>query len=165
MPKPSRVTEPFPKLASSWQRSISRAGVAVSLGGLFMLTVTPSISLVSTDTLARYFAAGASLAARSIRYHRAADMILADQLTAERIVRLFSSSASTKWRQDAAMIVLCGSISEYHASPQIWRPEPLASLARGLTGDAFAELSDAATRFVRQQWVEIGLLAAGAVAA
>src|SRR6516225_4438548 len=76
-----------------------------------MLTVTPSISLVSTDTLARYFAAGASLAARSIRYPRAAGMILADQLTAERIVRLFSSSASTKWRQDAAMIVLCGSMA------------------------------------------------------
>ena len=130
-----------------------------------MLTAAPPTRLVSTDTLARYFAAGASLAARSIGYARAADLILADQLTAERIIRLFSSSASKKWRQDAAMIVLCGSISEYHASPQIWRPEPLASLARGLTGDAFAELSDAATRFVRQQWVEIGLLAAGAVAA
>src|SRR6516164_426102 len=125
-----------------------------------MLTVTPSFRLVSTDTLARYFAAGASLAARSIRYHRAADMILADQLTSERIVMLFSSSASTRWRQDAAMIVLCGSIAEYTASPQVSRPEPSASLSRALTGDAFAELSDAATRFVHQNWFEIEALAA-----
>ena len=130
-----------------------------------MLTVTPSAHLVSTDTLARYFASGASLAARSIRYHRAADMILADQLTAERIVRLFSSSASTKWRQDAAMIVLCGSMAEYSASPQAWRPEPSASLSRGLTGNAFVEVSDAAMRFVHQNWFEIEALAARAVAA
>jgi hypothetical protein len=130
-----------------------------------MLTVAPPIRLVWTDRLAQYFAAGASLAARSIRYHRVADMILADRLTAERIVMLFSSSASKKWREDAAMIVLCGSMAEYSASPQAWRPEPSASLSRGLTGDAFVELSDAATRFVRQNWFEIEALAAGAAAA
>ena len=130
-----------------------------------MLTVTPSAHLVSTDTLARYFTAGASLVARSIRYPRVADMILADRLTAERIVMLFSSSASKKWREDAAMIVLCGSMAEHSASPQTWRSEPSASLSRGLTGDAFAELSDAATRFVHQHWFEIEALAAGAVAA
>jgi hypothetical protein len=44
--------------------------------------------------------------------------ILADRLTAERIVMLFSSSASKKWREDAAMIMLCGSMAEYSASPQ-----------------------------------------------
>jgi len=130
-----------------------------------MLTGTPPMHLVSTDTLARYFAAGASLAARSIRYPHAADMILADQLTAERIVMLFSSSASKKWREDAAMIVLCGSMAEYNASPQVSRLEPSASLSRGLTGDALAELSDAATRFVHQNWFEIEALAARAVAA
>ena len=130
-----------------------------------MLSVAPPTPLVSTETLARFFAAGAALAARSIGYPRAADLILTDQLTAERIVTLFSSSASRQWRQDAAMIVLCGSIAEYCTSPQTWRPEPSASLARGLTGDAFAELSEAATRFVRQRWLEIGALAAGAVAA
>jgi hypothetical protein len=95
-----------------------------------MVNATLSTRLVSTDTLARFFAAGASLAARSIGYPRAADLILAEQLTAEWIVRLFSSSASKKWRQDAALIVLCGSISEYRASPQTWRREPSASLAR-----------------------------------
>jgi hypothetical protein len=71
-------------------------------------------------------------------------------LRAERIVMLSSSSASKKWREDVAMIVLCGSMAEYSASPQTWRSEPSASLSRRLTGDAFAELSDAATRFVHQ---------------
>ena len=129
-----------------------------------MLIVAPPAPLVSTDKPARYFAAGASLAARSVRYPRAADMILADQLTAERIVMLFSTSASKKWREDAAMIVLCGSIAGFGASPQTWRPEPSASLARGLIADAFAKVSDAATQFVHQNWFEIEALAAGAVA-
>jgi hypothetical protein len=124
-----------------------------------MLTITPPTHLVSTDTLARFFAAGASLAARSIGYLRAADLILADRLAAERIVRLFSSSASKNWRQDAAMIVLCGSIAEYRASPQTWRPEPSATLSRGLTGDAFADCSNAAKSFVRRHWMEIEGLA------
>jgi hypothetical protein len=123
------------------------------------LTFTATTRLVSTDTLARYFAAGASLAARSIGYARAADLILADRLTAERIVRIFSSSASKKWRQDAAMIVLCGSIAEYRVSPQTWRHEPSATRYRGLTGDAFALCSDAAKGFVRQHWMEIEALA------
>jgi len=60
------------------------------------------------------------------------------------------------------MIVLCGSIAEYRASPQTWRHEPSATLYQGLTGDAFDHCSDAAERFVREHWVEIEALAARA---
>jgi hypothetical protein len=118
--------------------------------------------LIAISMLSQFFCAGGSLAARSIGYARAADLILADGLTAERIVRLFSSSASKSWREDAAMIVLCGSISRYRASPQSWNPEPEATFARGLIGDAFGDVGDAATRFVRANWSAIERLAHGA---
>jgi hypothetical protein len=118
--------------------------------------------LIAISMLSRFFCVGASLATRSIGYARAADLILADGLTAERIVRLFSSSASKSWREDAAMIVLCGSISRYRAAPQSWSPELEATLARGLIGDAFDDFSDAATRFVSGNWSAIERLALGA---
>ncbi|HEV3242361.1 MAG TPA: hypothetical protein VGY14_03800, partial [Methyloceanibacter sp.] len=105
--------------------------------------------------LSRFFAAGASLATRSIGYARSPDLIFADEFTAERIVRLFSSSASKRWREDCALIVLAGSVAEYHASPQTWRPEPSATLARGLVGSDFAHVSDVAARFVANHWFEI----------
>jgi hypothetical protein len=121
--------------------------------------------LIDVAMLSRFFAAAASLSARSIGYARSADLILADELTAERIVRLFSSSASKRWREDCSLIVLVGSIAEYHASPQTWRPEPSATLARGLVGSDFAHVSDVAARFVANHWFEIEALAVGAAAA
>jgi hypothetical protein len=60
--------------------------------------------LIDVAMLSRFFAAAASLSARSIGYARSADLILADELTAERIVRLFSSSASKRWREDCSLI-------------------------------------------------------------
>jgi hypothetical protein len=127
-------------------------------------SILPSVPrrLIAISTLSHFFCVGSSLAARSIGYARAADLIVADGLTAERIDRLFSSSASKSWREDAAMIVLCGSISRYRAAPQSWSPEPEATFARGLIGDAFGDVSDAATRFVSGNWSAIEWLALAA---
>ena len=46
------------------------------------------------------------------------------------------------------MIGLCGSSSRSRAAPPSWSPEPDATFARGLIGDAFGDVSDVAARFV-----------------
>jgi hypothetical protein len=117
--------------------------------------------LVSTDALARHFAAGASVAAKWLKYEHVSQLILDDMLGPERVLRLFSSSASKTWKRDAALVLLSGSAARYRAHRESWTPEPAARLARDLVGDAFGfgAVSNAATRLVRESWARITELA------
>ena len=130
-----------------------------------MLTFTAPARLVSTDALALHFAAGASVAAKWLRYEHVSRLILDDMLGPERVVRLFSRSASKTWKRDAALVVLAGSVARYRAHRDSWTPEPAASLARGLVEDDFALVNNTATRLAREHWSEITELARGAIAA
>lgn len=104
--------------------------------------------------------AGATVAARSLGYSQAADLIATEQLSPERIVRLFSASASKMAKRDSAFVVLVGSIARYGAGSDGWSPEPETSLALSLIGSAnFARATDEAAHFVAERWPEIGALA------
>ena len=113
----------------------------------------------------RFFSAGAATAARVLRYPRFAGLIVDDDLSAERIVRLFRSSASKKAKRDAAIIIFAGSVAQHRANREAWSAEPVASLVRGLIGDEFNHASNAATKLVKDHWPQIKELARGAEAA
>jgi len=113
----------------------------------------------------RFFRSGAAVAARVLKYPRVASLIVDDDLSAERVVRLFRLSASKKAKRDAAIIIFAGSVAWYRGKRGAWSAEPVASLVRGLIGDEFNHASNAATRLVREHWSEIEQLANGAEAA
>jgi hypothetical protein len=108
----------------------------------------------------RHTTAAAVVAAREVGYVRAAELIQEERLSPERIVRLFSASASKTANRDAAFVVLAGSIALYGVGPQGWSPEPETSLALKLLGRAaFDRVADDAAHFVAQRWPEINALA------
>jgi hypothetical protein len=110
----------------------------------------------------RFAVAGAALAARKLKYVHISETIIEERFGPERIVRLFSASASKTAKTDCALIILAGSISECRAHRQTWSPEPEARLAKELVGRDFARVNDAAARFVAKRWSEIQALAVGA---
>jgi hypothetical protein len=103
--------------------------------------------------------AAAAVAARSLGYSQAAELIATDKLSPERIVRLFSASASKSAKRDAAFVVLAGGIARYGDNPQNWSSEPETSLAHALIRAEFARTADEAAHFVADHWVEIERLA------
>jgi hypothetical protein len=113
----------------------------------------------------RTFSAGASVAAKSLRYIRLSETIMEEQLGPERIARVFQLSACKTARTDCAFVILCGSVSKYRAHRETWSPEPEATIARTLVGGDFALISEQATNFVAKHWREIEALAVGAEAA
>jgi hypothetical protein len=122
--------------------------------------------IISTMPAADNFSvAGAARAAREIGYTKVADLIVDERLSPERIVRLFSASASKTAKGDAAFVVLVGSIARYCAGSQGWSPEPETSLALELGGRSdFARATDEAARFV-DHWPEIEAMAEARAAA
>lgn len=121
--------------------------------------------LISVAALCRFFSAGASLAARSLKYVRLAETIMEEQLGPERIATVFRLSACKSARADCAFVLLSGSISKYRAAPGGCSAQPESALCRSLVGNDFDLVSNAATRLVREHWREIVHLAAGAAAA
>jgi len=109
--------------------------------------------------------AGASLAARKLKYPSLAAAIFEERLEPQAIARLFKLSAGKTARADCALVILSGSVSKYRAHRETWSPEPEASLANELVGPDFARVSDAAAKFVAKRWDEISALAHGAEAA
>jgi hypothetical protein len=110
------------------------------------------------------FAAGASLAARSLGYRGLADLIAGDHLGPEQIARLFANSASKNGAQDLTISITAGSIARYRASPNGWTGEierQLAQRAMTRQGAAldFERLSGRAAALVKKSWAEIERLA------
>jgi len=99
--------------------------------------------------------AGCAVAARSLGYARAVEMIVDEQMTPERIARLFASSASKNAGRDVALIVLAGSVARYKAQPQDWSAEIERSLANKVAGPDFRAISEAAAKLVAKHWTEI----------
>jgi hypothetical protein len=114
--------------------------------------------LIGVSTLSRFFAAGASVAAKSLKYASLGQAILEEELGPQRIATVFRLSACKTARADCAFILLAGSISKYKSSPQHWGPEPEAQLCRALIGHDFPRVSDEATRFIKARWSEIEAL-------
>lgn len=115
--------------------------------------------------MSNFFVAGTVVACRRCGYHRVADLIRNEQLTAEQIARLLSASASKSVKETTALVILAGSIAKYRAAPAAWSPEPEASLARELVGADFARVSAEAAKLVHRHWRLIEKLAAGAAVA
>ena len=115
--------------------------------------------------MANFFTAGAAVARRRRGYLRLGDLILDEQFTAQRVTRLFETSASKSAKADAALIIFAGSIARYRAQPTDWSPEPEASLVRGLVGDDFDAIRNSAAKLVHLHWHLIEALAQGAEAA
>ena len=115
--------------------------------------------------LSRTFSAGASIAARSLKYVRLAETIMEEQLGPERIATVFRLSACKTARTDCAFILLAGSVSKYKSTPHLWSAKPEATIARTLVGGDFALIRDQAAEFVAKHWREVETLAAGAEAA
>jgi hypothetical protein len=88
-----------------------------------------------------------------------------EELGPERLARVFRLSACKTAKTDCAFVSLCGSISKYRAAPAVWSAEHESSLCRNLIGDECDRASDAATRFVKANWLAIQELANGAEAA
>jgi hypothetical protein len=120
--------------------------------------------LVSINALAKHFSAGASLAARSLKYVRLSEAIH-EQLGPERVAAVFRLSACKTAKADCAFVLLAGSNSRYRGSPANWSGEPERALCRTLVGGDFALVNDQATKFVAKHWLAISSLAHGAEAA
>jgi hypothetical protein len=128
-----------------------------------MLTLlAPAPSLISVGMLPRFFSAGAAIAARELRYVHAAELIISEVLSPQRVASMFKLSACKTAKVDAAFVLLCGSISRRRAAPNVWSGEPESSLCCPLVGNDFAPISDRAARFVKQRWSEIEGMAVGA---
>jgi hypothetical protein len=126
------------------------------------------------------FLAGASVAAQSLGYCGLADIIVEEQLGAERIAFLFDLSASKTRDTDLAVILTAGSIASHNVQPRGWSGGVEEALAReALRRDAamrdrlsrygslppllsFEELAKRATALVQKRWPEIAQLAASA---
>jgi hypothetical protein len=104
------------------------------------------------------FCAGASLAAKSLRYERVAELILADGLDAYGVVRLFALSASKSSSADAALILLAGSVARYRHDPSAWSGEPERSMAEELLGKdraRFQRLAARASTLIVKNWEQM----------
>ena len=88
-------------------------------------------------------------------------MIVDEQMTPERIARLFASSASKNAGRNVALIVLAGSVARYRAQPQDWSAEIERGLAGRLAGSDLSAISEAAAKLVTKHWTEIEALAVG----
>ena len=122
-------------------------------------------SLISLGMFSRTFSAGASVAAKSLRYIRLSETIMEEQLGPERIATVFRLSACKTAKADCAFLLLAGSVSKYKSAPHLWSAEPEATICRALVGNDFALVSDQAAKFVAKWWSEIEELAGGAAAA
>jgi hypothetical protein len=120
---------------------------------------------IAVSMLSRTFSAGASIAARSLKYVRLAETIVEEQLGPERIAAVFRLSACKTAKADCTFVLLAGSIARYKSAPHLWSAEPEAAICRALVGNDFDRASNVATRFVRENWEEIERLAIGAEAA
>ena len=76
----------------------------------------PPRRLIGVSTLSRFFSAGASLAARSLKYVRLSEAILDEQLGPERIAAVFKLSACKTAKADCAFVLLAGSVAKYRSS-------------------------------------------------
>jgi hypothetical protein len=121
--------------------------------------------LISVAALCRFFSAGGSLAARSLKYVRLAETIMEEQLGPERIATVFRLSACKSARADCAFVLLSGSISKYRAAPGGWSAQPESSLCRSLVGNDFDLVSKEAATFIAKHWLRIEALAGSAEAA
>jgi hypothetical protein len=121
--------------------------------------------LIGVSTTSCIFPAGASVAAKSLKYVCLAETILEEQLGPERIATVFRLSACKTARADCAFILLAGSVSKYKSSLRLWSAEPEATICRALSGNDFALISDQAAKFVAKHWPVIQELAHGAAAA
>ena len=65
----------------------------------------PPRRLIGVSTLSRFFSAGASLAARSLKYVRLSEAILDEQLGPERIAAIFKLSACKTAKADCAFVL------------------------------------------------------------
>jgi hypothetical protein len=125
------------------------------------------------------FLAGASVAAQSLGYCGLADIIVEEQLGAERIAFLFDLGASKTRDTDLAVILTAGSIASYNVQPRGWSGGVEEALARealrrdGTTRErlahrgnwvspplSFEELTKRAAALVQKRWPEIAQLAA-----
>jgi hypothetical protein len=125
------------------------------------------------------FLAGASVAAQSFGNCGLADIIVEEQLGAERIAFLFDLSASKTRDTDLAVILTAGSIASYNVQPRGWSGGVEEALARealrrdGTTRErlahrgnwvspplSFEELTKRAAALVQKRWPEIAQLAA-----
>jgi hypothetical protein len=90
-----------------------------------MLTFAAPARFVSIDTLVRYFSAGASAAATSLKYVGLSATIMDERLGPERIARVFQLSACRTARTDCALrksfggsgIAVSALISAYFLGP------------------------------------------------
>ena len=131
---------------------------------MFLHPVAPP-RLISISALNRFFSAGASMSAKSLRYVRLSEAIQEEQLGPERIAAVFKLSACKTAKADCAFVLLAGSISRYRGSPANWSGEPECVLCRTLVGGDFPLVNDQATKFVAKHWRAISSLAHGAEAA
>ena len=115
--------------------------------------------------LPRFFSAGASLAARSLKYVRLSEAILDEQLGPQRIAAVFKLSACKTAKADCAFVLLAGSVAKYRSAPSAWSAEPEAAICRALVGDDFRRVSDEAAKFVRENGLSIVELVGGDAAA
>jgi hypothetical protein len=105
--------------------------------------------------------AASAAACRVLNYRGFADLIEAEQLTPQRIARLFRLSASRAAGRDCALVVLAGALGRYGACPTGWSGEQerglaLEALAAELDPQAvLVKLSKAAVRIVAEHWPEI----------
>jgi hypothetical protein len=125
----------------------------------------PPRRLIGVSTLSRFFSAGASLAARSLKYVRLSEVILDEQLGPERIAAVFKLSACKTAKADCAFVLLAGSVAKYRSAPSAWSAEPEAAICRALVGDDFRRVSDEAAKFVRENGLRIVELVGGDAAA
>jgi hypothetical protein len=111
------------------------------------------------------FAAGASIAARSLGYTSVAVLILDMRLGLEQIARLFALSASKTRAPDLALVLSAGAIARFKISPNGWtgaierRLAQEASTAHGGNLD-FERIRARAAALVKKRWAEIEQLAA-----
>ena len=117
------------------------------------------------DALSFLFSAGASLAARSLKYVRLSEAILDEQLGPERIAAVFKLSACKTAKADCAFVLLAGSVAKYRSAPSAWSAKPEAAICRALVGDDFRRVSDEAAKFVRENGLRIVELVGGDAAA
>jgi hypothetical protein len=109
--------------------------------------------------MANFFAAGAAIACRVLKYEHAAQLIVDRGLEAHEIRRLLASSASKTWKRDVSLIIVAASVARWKAAPDKWSGDIEAVIARELVGSDFMSVSDAAARLGKARWSEIEALA------
>src|SRR5262249_28380140 len=107
------------------------------------------------------FSAAASLCARQLKFPGLAKVIIDEDMAAPAIASPFRCAIGKRAQAHAGLILLVGSIAWYHAAPEEWQAEPVASICRELVGDRFVKLSEEATKFVSHHWKDIAAAAMG----